>query len=68
MLNIVKYHVKEEGLRYSEITGQVGISSRGQIVESFNQDKFGSVHNMDGEDFSGTFILSVSNIPNYINI
>jgi len=41
MLNIVKHHVKEEGLRYSEITGQVGISSRGQIVESFNKDRFG---------------------------
>ncbi|XP_023338911.1 transcription termination factor 2 isoform X2 [Eurytemora carolleeae] len=41
MLDIVKVHIKEQGLKYTEITGQVAISSRGEIVESFNKDKFG---------------------------
>jgi len=41
MLNIVKYHIKEQGLKYAEITGQVNIATRGEIVESFNQSQRG---------------------------
>jgi len=41
MLNIVKYHVKEQGLKFAEITGQVNIATRSEIVESFNQSQRG---------------------------
>jgi len=41
MLNIIKVHIQNEGLRMTEITGQVAISARAEIVESFNKDKKG---------------------------
>ena len=36
MLNIVKYHVKEEGLRYSEITGCMVFSILVYLIQTLN--------------------------------
>lgn len=41
MLKIIKVHLKDEGLSFTEITGQVNIATRGEVVKSFNKDKSG---------------------------
>jgi len=41
MLNILKHHIIDQGLKFTEITGQVNISTRGDIVENFNNNKKG---------------------------
>jgi len=41
MLNIFKSHLSEENIEFAEITGQVKISERGSVVNSFNNDKHG---------------------------
>jgi len=38
MLNILKLHIAEQGIKFAEINGQVNIATRGDIVESFNNN------------------------------
>ncbi|PIC50230.1 hypothetical protein B9Z55_001217 [Caenorhabditis nigoni] len=42
VLNLIEDHVKENGIRYTSITGQVLVKDRQERVDSFNQEKGGA--------------------------
>ncbi|CAP24766.2 Protein CBG03965 [Caenorhabditis briggsae] len=42
VLDLIKKHVKENGIRYTSITGQVLVKDRQERVDSFNQEKGGA--------------------------